>query len=126
MGKTFSFMVGATIGAAAGAIIGILAAPRYGAETRAMAADMANDAWDNARDMYEQGAEQARAAVSDFGPMMDAKTDELRAKVDLARERMDQLRETLNQAVASGNVTPAVDVEVEVAPEAAAEVASEA
>ena len=68
--------------------------------------------------MYEQGAEQARAAVNDFGPMMDAKTDELRAKVDLARERMDQLRETLNDAI-SGAAIPAVDVQVEVAPEAA-------
>ena len=53
MGKAFSFIVGATIGAAAGTIIGILVAPRSGAETRAMAADMANDAWDSARDMYE-------------------------------------------------------------------------
>lgn len=51
MGKTFSFVAGTVIGAAAGAIIGILVAPRSGAETRAMAADMANDAWDNARDM---------------------------------------------------------------------------
>ena len=125
MGKAFSFIVGATIGAAAGTIAGILVAPRSGAETRAMAADMANDAWDNARDMYEQGAEQARAAVNDFGPMMDAKTEELRAKVDLARERMDQLRETLNDAISGGNVTPAVDVEVEVAPEAT-EAAAEA
>lgn len=124
MGKGFSFLVGATLGAAAGTIIGILIAPRAGAETRAMAADMANDAWDNARDMYEQGTEQARAAMNDFGPMVDAKTDELRAKVDLARERMDQLRETLNEAIAGGNVTPAADVEVEVAPEA--EAASEA
>ncbi|WP_291289962.1 YtxH domain-containing protein [Enorma sp.] len=124
MGKGFSFLVGATLGAAAGTIIGILIAPRAGAETRAMAADMANDAWDNARDMYEQGAEQARAAMNDFGPMVDAKTDELRAKVDLARERMDQLRETLNEAIAGGTVTPAADVEVEVAPEA--EAASEA
>lgn len=124
MGKGFSFLVGATLGAAAGTIIGILIAPRAGAETRAMAADMANDAWDNARDMYEQGAEQARAAMNDFGPMVDAKTDELRAKVDLARERMDQLRETLNEVIAGGTVTPAADVEVEVAPEA--EAASEA
>ncbi|WP_291288181.1 YtxH domain-containing protein [Enorma sp.] len=124
MGKGFSFLVGATLGAAAGTIIGILIAPRAGAETRAMAADMANDAWDNARDMYEQGAEQARAAMNDFGPMVDAKTDELRAKVDLARERMDQLRDTLNEAIAGGTVTPAADVEVEVAPEA--EAASEA
>ena len=122
MGKGFSFVAGAALGAAAGTIIGILVAPRSGAETRAMAADMANDAWDSARDMYEQGVDQARAAASDFGPMMDAKTDELRAKVDLARERLDQLREQLNDAIATGSVTPAADVVVEsVAPEAAAE-----
>ena len=93
MGKTFSFVSGALFGAAAGAIIGVALAPRSGAETRAMAADIANDAWDNMRDTYEHSAEEARAAVSDFGPMVDAKTDDLRAKVDLARERMDQLRE---------------------------------
>ena len=101
MGKTFSFVSGALFGAAAGAIIGVALAPRSGAETRAMAADIANDAW------------EARAAVNDFGPMVDAKTDDLRAKVDLARERMDQLREQLNNAISGGNVTPAADVVVE-------------
>ncbi len=126
MGKTFSFVVGTALGAAAGTIIGILVAPRSGAETRAMAADMANDAWDSARDMYEQGTVRVRTTMNDFGPMVDAKTDELRAKVDLARERMDQLRETLNQAVSSGNVTPAVDVEVEVADGAAPEAPAQA
>lgn len=115
MGKGLGFVAGAVFGAAAGTIIGILVAPRSGAETRAMAADMANDAWDSARDMYEQGVDQARAAATDFGPMMDAKTDELRAKVDLARERMDQLRESLNEAIAGGSVTPAADVVVETA-----------
>ena len=115
MGKGLGFVAGAVFGAAAGTIIGILVAPRSGAETRAMAADLANDAWDSARDMYEQGVDQARAAATDFGPMMDAKTDELRAKVDLARERMDQLRESLNEAIAGGNVTPAADVVVETA-----------
>lgn len=112
------------IGAAAGTVIGILMAPRSGAETRAMAADMANDAWDNARDIYEQGVDQARAAASDFGPMVDAKTDELRAKVDLARERMDQLREQLNDAIAGGSVTPAADVVVESVADAPADGAS--
>ena len=81
MGKTFSFVSGALFGAAAGAIIGVALAPRSGAETRAMAADIANDAWDNMRDTYEHSAEEARAAVNDFGPMVDAKTDDLRAKV---------------------------------------------
>ena len=104
MGKTFSFVSGALFGAAAGAIIGVALAPRSGAETRAMAADIANDAWDNMRDTYEHGAEEARAAVNDFGPMVDAKTDDLRAKVDLARERMDQLREQLNRECAKRKI----------------------
>ena len=119
MGKTFNFISGALFGAAAGAIIGVALAPRSGAETRAMAADIANDAWDNMRDTYEHGAEE----VNDFGPMVDAKTDDLRAKVDLARERMDQLREQLNDAISGGNVTPAADVVVENAVEADAEAA---
>lgn len=125
MGKTFNFISGAVLGAAAGVIAGIAMAPRSGAETRAMAADMANDAWDSVRDTYEHSADSARAAVSDFGPMVDAKTDDLRAKVDLARERMDQLREQLNEAVSGGNVTPAADVVVESAVEAEADQAAE-
>ena len=116
MGKTFSFVSGALFGAAAGAIVGVALAPRSGAETRAMAADIANDAWDNMRDTYEHGAEEARAAVNDFGPMVDAKTDDLRAKVDLAREQ-------LNDAISGGNVTPAADVVVENAVEADTEAA---
>lgn len=88
-----------------------------------MAADIANDARDNMRDTYEHSAEEARAAVNDFGPMVDAKTDDLRAKVDLARERMDQLREQLNDAISGGNVTPAADVVVENAVEADTEAA---
>lgn len=120
MGKGLTFAAGAAFGAAAGVVLGVLFAPRSGAETRAMAADMANDAWDSARDMCERGVDQARAAASDFGPMMDAKTDELRAKVDLARERMDQLREQLNDAVSAGKVTSAAEVVVD-APQAADE-----
>ena len=74
---SLGFFAGALVGAAAGTIVGILVAPRSGAETRAMAADMANDAWDNAVDMYERGTESVRSAVDDFGPMVDAKTDQL-------------------------------------------------
>ncbi|MFR6499983.1 MAG: YtxH domain-containing protein [Collinsella sp.] len=105
------------------ALLSVLLWPRARAETRAMAADIANDAWDNMRDTYEHSAEEARAAVNDFGPMVDAKTDDLRAKVDLARERMDQLREQLNDAISGGNVTPAADVVVENAVEADTEAA---
>ena len=126
MGKGLSFVAGAALGAAAGMVMGVLYAPRSGSETRAMAADMANDAWDSARDMYEQGVDQARAAANDFGAVADAKTDELRAKVDLARERMDQLREQLNDAVSGGSVTPAADVTVEAVPASDAEAPAQA
>ena len=123
--KTVGFIFGSIVGAAAGVVAGVMLAPRSGAESRAMAADAMNDAWDSAVDTYERGAGVVNDKFSGVRPVVDAKTDELRAKVDLARERMDQLRETLNQAVSNGGVTPAVDVEVEfaegVAPEAPAE-----
>lgn len=128
MSKTASFILGSIFGAAAGVVAGMMLAPRPGAESRAMAADAMNDAWDSAVDTYERGARSVSDRLGDVRPGVDAKTDELRAKVDLARERMDQLRETLNQAVSSGNVKPAMDVEVEVAPaaEAAAKAPAEA
>ena len=63
MGTAFGFAAGPRVGAAAGAIHGVALAPRSGAETRAMAADIANDAWDNMRDTYEHSAEEARAEL---------------------------------------------------------------
>lgn len=113
--KRLHFVAGFALGAVAGVTIGILSAPRSGAETRAMASDAANDAWDSARDMYDQGVEQARSTVADFGSASDVTVDELRAKVDQARERMDQLREQLNDAISGGVVPQAADVTVEAA-----------
>lgn len=120
--KRLHFVSGFALGAIAGVAIGILSAPRSGAETRAMASDAANDAWDSARDMYDQGVEQARSTVSNFGSASDATVDELRAKVDQARERMDQLREQLNEAIAGGVAPQAADVTVEAAAPVAATV----
>ena len=39
MGKGMSFVAGVAVGAAAGAVLGVMCAPRSGSETRAMAAD---------------------------------------------------------------------------------------
>jgi gas vesicle protein len=99
--KTVSFVLGSLFGAAVGVVAGIMLAPRPGSESRAMAADAVNDAWDSAIDTYERGARTVNDRVNDFRPGMDAKSDELRAKVDLARERMDQLRDSLSDAVSS-------------------------
>jgi gas vesicle protein len=74
-------------------------APRSGAESRAMAADAVNDAWDSAVDSYERGSRVVGEKFEAVRPGVDATTDELRAKVDLARERMDQLRDSLSDAV---------------------------
>ena len=101
--KSAGFLAGAIFGAAAGAAAGLFLAPRPGEETRAMAADAVNDAWDSALDSYERTARVVSDKIDEVRPTVDAKTDELRAKVDLARERMDQLRESLSDAVASAS-----------------------
>ena len=99
--KALHFAIGSIIGAGAGLIAGMMLAPRSGAESRAMAADAMNDAWDSAVDSYERGTRVVNDKIGEVRPNVDATTDELRAKVDLARERMDQLRSTLSDNVAA-------------------------
>ena len=97
--KLIKYAAGAIIGAAAGFVAGVLLAPRSGAESRAMASDAVNDAWDSAVDTYERGQQAVNSKIETMRAKPDATTDELRAKVDLARERMDQLRDSMNGAV---------------------------
>ena len=96
---TLVFMLGSIVGTAIGAVVGMMLAPRPGAETRAMAADVVNDAWDNAVDTYERSSTSVAEKVGNIRPNVSVTSDELRAKVDLARERMDQLRSSLSDAV---------------------------
>lgn len=111
MGKHASFVLGTLFGAAAGVACGILIAPRAGVESRSMAADAVNDAWDSAMDSYERhsatvsgAASRVRSAVADrVNPMVDEHADELRAKVDAARERMDALRDSLSETVSAAS-----------------------
>ncbi len=100
----FGFVLGTVFGAAVGAVTGLMLAPRSGAESRAMAADVMNDAWDNAKDAYEVTSQNTAEKVAHIRPVVDATTDELRAKVDAARERMDQVRSSLSDAVAVASV----------------------
>ena len=83
MSKTASFVLGSIFGAVAGVVAGMMLAPRPGSESRAMAADAMNDAWDSAVDTYERGARSVSDRLGDVRPGVDAKTDELRAKVDV-------------------------------------------
>ena len=79
----FKVAIGAVVGAAAGFAAGIMLAPRSGAESRAMASDAVNDAWDSAIDTYERGQQAVTDRIDGVRPNVDATTDELRAKVDL-------------------------------------------
>lgn len=112
---TLGFIAGSIVGVAAGVAVGILVAPRSGKESRALAADAINDAWDNARDSYERNSALVNDKFDAMRPTISATTDELRAKVDRARERMDLLRNSLSEAVANSTaaVHQAVDHEGE-------------
>lgn len=111
MGKNASFVLGTLFGAAAGVVCGILIAPRAGVESRSMAADAVNDAWDSAMDSYERhsatvsdAATRVRSTVAErVNPVVDEHADELRAKVDAARERMDALRDSLSETVSAAS-----------------------
>lgn len=109
--KLLKYAIGVVAGAAAGFAAGVLFAPRAGAESRAMASDAMNDAWDSAIDTYERGQQAVSEKIKGVRPNVDATTDELRAKVDLARERMDQLRDSLVNA--GDDVEETTEVEVE-------------
>ena len=115
--KLIKYAAGAIIGAAAGFVAGVLLAPRSGAESRAMASDAVNDAWDSAVDTYERGQQAVHSKIETMRAKPDATTDELRAKVDLARERMDQLRDSMNGAVQDDEPVAAEIVYDEVAEE---------
>ena len=71
--KTVGFILGSIFGAATGVVAGLMLAPRSGAESRAMAADAMNDAWDSAVDTYERGASVVTDKINDFRPAVDAK-----------------------------------------------------
>ncbi len=118
--KLLKFAIGGIAGAAVGFVAGVMLAPRSGAESRAMASDAVNDAWDSAVDTYERGQQAVNEKIGSMRPNVDATTDELRAKVDLARERMDQLRDSLSAAAEQAEVDSVVEVVEEPAAEEAA------
>ena len=65
--KLLKIAFGTIAGVAAGFAAGVLLAPRSGAESRAMASDAMNDAWDSAVDTYERGQQ----VVADKGAIFD-------------------------------------------------------
>ena len=100
MNKVTSFIVGASIGCAFGALAALALAPQSGAETRVLVAERAGNFAEDAQDFgaglgyYAQGAvrdarkfgEEAIKGISN--PAQDEAEDELQAKVDAVREKI--------------------------------------
>ena len=88
--KFLGIAVGAVAGAVAGFAAGVLLAPRSGAESRAMASDAMNDAWDSAVDAYERGSRVVSDKVGSVRPSVDATSDELRVSMQDHGSDIDQ------------------------------------
>ena len=100
MSKISTFIMGASIGCALGAIAALALTPRSGAETRGLVAQGAGEFAENAQDFgaglgyYAQGAvrdvrKKSEAAIKDAGkPVEDEAADELKAKIAAVREKL--------------------------------------
>jgi len=81
-----SFLLGGLIGA----VLGLLFAPRSGAETREMITERANEYWGEANEMYVAGKEKVTEVVATTKDTAAEKGEELRAKIDEARGRLQE------------------------------------
>ncbi len=63
--KSTGFAIGLLAGAALGLAVGILYAPRSGAETRAMVIEKTEEAKSKARDIVQEARERAKKIVED-------------------------------------------------------------
>ena len=76
------------LGGAIGAVLGILYAPRPGAETRAAVSDKVSEYWGEGREMYETGRTRVVEFVDQARPVVAEKADVAKHKIDDARERL--------------------------------------
>ncbi|MDR1422490.1 MAG: YtxH domain-containing protein [Coriobacteriales bacterium] len=116
MGKFGSFVIGGLVGAA----LGILFAPRSGEETRAQLAEKADEYWGKGVSFYDQGKARVQEGVAGVQPVINQKSDELRAKIDNARTLIAEqvaknaaaARDAINDKVpvAAEKINSAVDV----------------
>ena len=100
MNKVSTFIMGASLGCAFGALAALALAPRSGAETRGLVAQSAGTFADDAQDFgaglgyYAQGAardvrKMGEAAIKGTGkPAEEEAINELQAKIDAVRARL--------------------------------------
>lgn len=93
-GKFWSFIVGGIVGAA----IGILYAPKSGAETREDLKAWTDDYLEQGLGGYEVQRERVLKAVDNGREAVYLKSEELKAKIEEAKER---LKEQVDQATES-------------------------
>lgn len=84
MGRGFA--IGSfVLGGLAGAVLGVLYAPRSGAESRAMIADKVDEVWGEGQLLCTQGVDMVQEGIAGFQPTIDKTNDELRDKINAAR-----------------------------------------
>ena len=90
MSSAGKFLVGFTVGAALGAITGILLAPKSGEETREMIADTAKDVLDKTDEKVRDIQEKAETVVSE----LQKKGDEIMGNI---QNFINEKREMFNK-----------------------------
>jgi gas vesicle protein len=69
------FILGAAIGAIAGAVAGILFAPKSGKETRKIIGDKAKDYVEKGKEMVEKGTEATKEKIKEVADTVSKKMD---------------------------------------------------
>jgi gas vesicle protein len=78
------------LGGLMGAVLGLLFAPRPGAETREILTDRANEYWGQAGEMYATGVDKVSEAVDTGKVTATERSEQLRDKIDEARARLQE------------------------------------
>jgi gas vesicle protein len=97
-----SFLLGGLVGV----VLGLLFAPRSGAETREMLTDRANEYWGQANEMYATGVNRVTDVMETSRSAATDRSEQLKGKIDEARARLqDQVAKSAEAA--KGKITEA-------------------
>ncbi|GAB2783933.1 hypothetical protein GCM10027275_30010 [Rhabdobacter roseus] len=84
------FLLGTLGAAAAGVAVGMLVAPKKGADTRNLIKDKANDLSGNAKDTYEKG-------IKELATLTERLKEGVLHSLDLAKDKADGLAKTASE-----------------------------
>jgi len=118
MSKLAAAMGGLVIGGLVGVGVGILVAPKSGAETRANITNTANDLFEQGHGLYNQSVDSVQSHVSDIQPAINRKNDEMQTKIENARAIIAE-RVSRNAAIAHEQIDKNMPIVTEKVNEAA-------